>query len=167
MSAVHTPGYEVTREGRVFSLTSNWRGYGKREMQQTPNKDGYPSVRIQVDGKRKRLGVHVLVAHRHLPPCPSPRHQVRHIDGNKLNPHVDNLAWGTAKENADDRERHGRTSRGEAHSAALRNRDSFERPKGVSPHNKGKRMSDEQKLRISAAMRGKPWSEARRAANVR
>ncbi|MGA0525000.1 hypothetical protein ACO2WH_24370, partial [Escherichia coli] len=31
-----------------------------------------------------------------------------------------NLEWGTRKENADDRERHGRTSRGEAHSAAIR-----------------------------------------------
>ena len=26
-----TPGYDVTPDGRVFSLTSNWRGYGIRE----------------------------------------------------------------------------------------------------------------------------------------
>ena len=25
-----TPGYDVTPDGRVFSLTSNWRGYGIR-----------------------------------------------------------------------------------------------------------------------------------------
>ena len=25
-----TPGYEVTPDGRVFSVVSNWRGYGCR-----------------------------------------------------------------------------------------------------------------------------------------
>jgi hypothetical protein len=60
------------------------------------------------------------VAAQFLPERPSPEHEVRHLDGNKDNPHADNLAWGTRKENADDRERHGRTSRGSAHSAAIR-----------------------------------------------
>jgi hypothetical protein len=40
---------------------------------------------------------------------------VRHLDGDHLNSHVSNLAWGTGKDNADDRERHGRTARGERH----------------------------------------------------
>jgi hypothetical protein len=116
----HTPGYEVTRDGHVFSVASNWRGYGRRELNQTPNDDGYPSVRIIVDGKRKRLAVHVLVAREYLPPRPSPRHEVRHLDGTKLNPSAGNLAWGTQKDNADDRERHGRTSRGLRHSEAVK-----------------------------------------------
>lgn len=119
-AAKHTPGYEVTTDGRVFSLKTNWRGYGKREMQQTPNDDGYPSVRILVEGKRKRLAVHVLVARHHLPPRPSPKHEVRHLDGDKTNASANNLAWGTQKENADDRERHGRTSRGTRHSAFIK-----------------------------------------------
>lgn len=119
MSA-HTPGYEVTRDGRVFSGETNWRGYGRREMQQTPNTDGYPSVRIIVDGIRKRIAVHVLVAHHYLPPRPSPQHEVRHLDGNKDNSNADNLAWGTRKDNADDREAHGRTSRGVRHSLAIK-----------------------------------------------
>lgn len=109
MSALkHTPGYEVTREGRVFS-TSNWRGLGRRELVADLNDDGYPSVRLTIGGKRTRYAVHVLVARAHLPSRPSPRHEVRHLDGNKLNPRADNLAWGTRKDNADDRERHGRT----------------------------------------------------------
>ena len=116
----HTPGYDVTRDGRVFSTTTNWRGYGPREMQHTPNYDGYPSVRLLINGKRTRLAVHILVAREHLPPRPSTAHEVRHLDGNKLNPHADNLAWGTAKENAADRERHGRTSRGASRGAAIR-----------------------------------------------
>lgn len=120
-SGAHTPGYIVTREGRVFSIQSNWRGYGEREMRQTPNADGYPSVRLTIGGKRTRLAVHRLVAREYLPPRPTTSHEVRHLDGDKSNPHVENLAWGTVKENADDRERHGRTSRGLSHSIAIRN----------------------------------------------
>lgn len=30
----HTPGYEVTRDGRVFSVASNWRGYGKEILRE-------------------------------------------------------------------------------------------------------------------------------------
>ena len=119
--AKHPPGYEVMPDGRVFSISSNWRGYGRREMKQIPDQDGYPTVRILVDGKRKRFTVHFLVAQAYLPPRPSSGHEVRHLDGNKHNPHVNNLAWGTQKDNADDRERHGRTSRGTKHSAAIRN----------------------------------------------
>jgi hypothetical protein len=115
----HTPGYYTSRDGHVFSVASNWRGYGIREMQQTPNSDGYPSVRLILDGKRKRLAVHRLMASRYLPPRPSPKHELRHLDGNKSNNDWLNLAWGTAKDNADDRERHGRTSKGEQHSAAI------------------------------------------------
>lgn len=116
----HTPGYEITRDGRVFSVSSNWRGYGRREMAQTLNADGYPSVRLVIDGKRTRMSVHKLVARDYLPPRPSMQHEIRHLDGNKLNSRAENLAWGTAKENADDREKHGRTSRGAKHSASIK-----------------------------------------------
>src|SRR5690606_26890186 len=92
----------------------------RRELRQDLNDDGYPSVRITTDGKRTRFAVHVLVAKHHLPPRPSPQHEVRHLDGNRMNPSASNLAWGTRQENADDRETHGRTSRGETHSAAIR-----------------------------------------------
>lgn len=116
----HTPGYRVTADGRVFSFASNWRGYGEREMSQLPHKDGYLSVRLVINGKRKRFLVHRLVAHAFLPPCPSPLHEVRHLDGDKLNNAASNLAWGTRKENAYDREMHGRTSRGLRHSIAIK-----------------------------------------------
>ena len=116
----HWAGYEVTRDGRVFSTASNWRGYGRREMRKTLNASGYPSVRLTLDGKRKRIAVHVLVAIVHLAPRPSLAHEVRHLDGDKMNSAIANLAWGTRKDNADDRERHGRTSRGLRHSAAIK-----------------------------------------------
>lgn len=110
--------YDVCKDGRVFSRT-NWRGLGVRELTQDLNNDGYPSVRLVVEGKRIRMSVHWLVAMMHLPPKPSNDYQIRHLDGNKMNSHVSNLSWGTAKQNADDRERHGKTSRGKIHSRSI------------------------------------------------
>lgn len=124
-NASHTPipgfpGYHVTPWGRVFSVEHNWRGYGIREMHPTLNADGYPSVRLTIDGKRQRIAVHRLVAATYLPPRPSPDHEIRHLDGNKRRPFADNLVWGTAKENAADRDAHGRTSRGSQHAEAIK-----------------------------------------------
>ncbi|MBH9660986.1 HNH endonuclease [Burkholderia multivorans] len=110
--------FEVTHDGRVFSIHTNWRG--RKELTQALNASGYPSVRIFVNGKRKRVTVHSLVAKIYIGPKPGPGYEVRHLDGNKLNPHFSNLEWGTPKQNAEDRERHGRTSRGEKHSLAIR-----------------------------------------------
>ena len=105
-------GYEIGPDGRVWSVGSNWRGYGKREMEQRPDRDGYLYVRLTIDGKRRKYRVHRLVAASFLPGCPSSQHQLRHMDGNKHNNSATNLAWGTAKDNADDRSRHGRTNNG-------------------------------------------------------
>lgn len=109
-------GYEITRDGRVLSVGSNWRGYGKREMKQHIDTDGYMIVRLTTNGnKRKNYRVHTLVASQFLPKK-KPGQQLRHLDGNKQNNKATNLKWGTAKENAADRELHGRTSRGKKHS---------------------------------------------------
>jgi hypothetical protein len=113
-------GYTVDMYGNVYSQR-NWRGYGLRLLDQTPNSDGYASVRLSYpDGSRKRHTVHSMVAAAYLPPCPSCDHEIRHLDGDKTNNAATNLAWGTKKENADDRERHGRTSRGFMHGLAIR-----------------------------------------------
>ena len=77
-----------------------------------------------------------IVAAEYLPPRPSPKHEIRHLDGNKNNAHCDNLAWGTAKENAEDRERHGRTSRGASHSAAIK---ASAQAEGVRAYHKSRR----------------------------
>ncbi len=115
--------YEITEDGRVFSNIHNWRGWGRREMRHTPNADGYPRVRLTICGKRKSIAVHRLVAMAYLPPKPSVKHEIRHIDGNKKNPHKQNLAWGTPKDNAKDRAVHGRTCMGENHPRAKVNQE--------------------------------------------
>lgn len=111
--------YEVSRDGRVFSL-SGWRGVQRRELAQTPNSHGYVRVFVMRDGRKCGLKVHSLVASAFLPPRPTPSHEVRHLNGNRADPSAANLAWGTAAENAADREAHGRTSRGQSHSEAIK-----------------------------------------------
>ena len=134
-----TKGYEITRDGKVFSVATNWRGYGRRQLIPDLNYYGYPSVRLTVDGKRIRYAVHVLVAQEYLPGKPSDKHEIRHIDGNKLNSTVENLAWGTAKDNADDRTRHGRTSCGKLHGEAIKASNHKNRVRRGAEHYQTKR----------------------------
>ncbi|MFE7624277.1 HNH endonuclease [Streptomyces sp. NPDC057509] len=56
--------------------------------------------------------VHRLVLEAFRGPAPEGT-EGAHMDGNKLNNRVDNLAWVTAKVNAQHREQHGTTARGE------------------------------------------------------
>lgn len=111
--------YSVYPDGRVYSHTK-WRGYCARLMRTTLDGDGYPLLRLVLNGERKKYRLHRLLAELFLPPRPSDKHEVRHLDGIRINCWVENLAWGTRAENAADREGHGRTSRGERHSQAIR-----------------------------------------------
>ena len=112
-------GYEVLESGKVIS-TRNWRGMQRRTLAPVLHR-GYLAVRLSApDGKRLRVMVHQLVAHTYRGPRPSPAHQVRHLDGNPLNNHATNLAWGTASENALDRSAHGRAYRPDWNDPAIR-----------------------------------------------
>lgn len=113
------PMYRVTRDGDVFAVGTNWRGLGVRRLRPAPNGHGYATVRmIRSDGRRVRCAIHRLVAAAFLPPRPSPRHQIRHLNADKSDARAVNLAWGTARDNALDRASHGRTAVGEHNGAA-------------------------------------------------
>ena len=102
--------YRITPEGRVFSQSKRkiplvgkgmeFTGTFKvilepeRELTYTLNNRGYYSVGI----KRKTHMVHRLIAKAFLP-NPGNKPFVNHLDGNKLNNHVDNLEWCTVQEN--------------------------------------------------------------------
>ncbi len=110
-------GYEVDAEGLVWS-PGQWRGLGRRPMLPTVDDDGYHRVRLTVDGKRRKVGVHILVCSTFHGPKPTPDAQVRHLDGHPSNNAEWNLTWGTGAENAADREHHGKTYCGERHHSA-------------------------------------------------
>lgn len=106
------PGYSVSADGIVISSR---RRRTPLVLRQTPGTKGYMAVSVATLSGFRSIGVHVLVADAFLGPKSSPKLQVRHLDGDHLNNCVSNLAWGTAKENAADRLRHGRYARGAKH----------------------------------------------------
>lgn len=121
MSGKHTlpAGYYADDSGHIVS-TVPWRGSDLRWLAEHEHK-GYACVRVVTEsGRRERRMVHQVVCHAFHGPRPTPAHEVRHIDGDASNNRPENLCWGTRKQNAADREAHGRTSRGDAHSAAIR-----------------------------------------------
>lgn len=83
--------YVVSNTGRVRREHSV-----KDKIPQERN--GYLSVDLYSDGKRKTKSVHRLVAETFLP-NPDNKPEVNHIDGNKYNNDVSNLEWVSSKEN--------------------------------------------------------------------
>lgn len=102
------PGYAVTRDGRVLSWRTNF-GFRAECRELSPGKDakGYRGLILcATDGTRRSVRVHRLVAESFVPnpmrlPC------VRHLDGNPENNVAENLAWGTYKDNEEDKIAHG------------------------------------------------------------
>lgn len=103
------PDYKASTSGDIVSFVKRT----PHVLHRGHDRDGYPTTTLRSpDGRARKLLIHRLIAAAFLPPRPSPRHEVRHRDGNKENSAPDNLMWGTQKDNADDREEHGRTARG-------------------------------------------------------
>ncbi len=89
--------YEITSDGKVFSLDYNHTGE-RREIRQSL-KRGYPTVGIvNNEGIRKHRPVHRLVAETYIPNTKGKR-EVNHLDGIKANNDVSNLEWCTSSEN--------------------------------------------------------------------
>lgn len=101
-------GYRVGNDGSIWSER---RGSTWRQLKPGPDKDGYPFLTLRRDGKRCKVYPHrlVLLAFVGVPP---PNTQARHLDGNRANPALVNMAWGTVAENMADRESHGNTPHG-------------------------------------------------------
>ena len=86
--------YKVSNYGRIVSLF-----YNKTLLRKTTvNKYGYERIILTKAGERRTFSVHILVA-RAFVPNPDDKPEVNHIDGDKLNNHVNNLVWATKCEN--------------------------------------------------------------------
>lgn len=85
--------YEVSNMGRVRSLFRY-----KKILKPSPDWNGYATVELWKDHKRKRITIHRLVATCF---CENPENKpfVNHLDETKTNNRADNLEWVTHIEN--------------------------------------------------------------------
>ncbi len=90
--------------------------YPERILSQKIHKACYPVVCLCKEGRQFDAFVHRLVAKAFVPGSGV---VVRHLDGDVLNCHFTNLAWGSFRDNEDDKRRHGRTPIGESHVNAV------------------------------------------------
>lgn len=113
------PDYAVSDQGRVKRIKADRCGRGEGKLLLTPvGANGYLVCSLHVEGVQLHRRVHRLVCTTFHGPKPSPKHEVRHLDGDKLNPAAINLAWGTSAENKADSMRRLAHQHGEAHYAA-------------------------------------------------
>ena len=86
-------------DGATYVVTSDGKVYGKKKLLNIrPNSDGYACVTLGQKGRRKRYRVHRLVAEIFLPNNDN-LPEVDHLDGNRMNPSLDNLEWVSHEEN--------------------------------------------------------------------
>ena len=103
--------YEVSDHGRVRSLertTRHGRVRVQRELKLTLNSAGYFRVDLSRDNKQLQRQVHRLVLEAFVGPGDGRRKQACHCNGDRQDNRLTNLRWGTARDNALDRSRHGR-----------------------------------------------------------
>ena len=105
--------YTVSTNGEVESLSRTVKTRNDRTLKVTGRTlkwayaNGYPVVTLRRPGLKTREYVHRLVALAHLP-NPEMHALVRHLDDDRGNPEIGNLAWGSYSDNKADAIRNGR-----------------------------------------------------------
>lgn len=100
------PGYNGMYQVSNFGRARSWKRHqgkpGKRKtpllLKQTPDSPGYLRVSLWKNGNRTDGVIHRLVAELFIP-NPENKDYINHLDGDKHNNHVSNIAWCTASEN--------------------------------------------------------------------
>ena len=111
--------YEVSNYGNVRSLdrfvkTEKKPRKGKILKPRIDSKgSGYRYTNLSYEGKIVKISVHVLVLEAFVCKRPNKFIHARHKDGDRTNPRLDNLEWGTISENMQDKVKHGTAQRGE------------------------------------------------------
>ena len=119
------PAYRISRSGKV---QSRWKrigqGRGKapklvlgetwHDLTCLTDAAGYAVVAL---GRRRRGRIANLLLDAFVGPRPAGQ-ECRHLDGDRSNDSLENLAWGTSAENTEDQRRHGTLIGGERHGMA-------------------------------------------------
>lgn len=108
------PYYEAHPAGRMRTYRSRGRLLrSPRALYPSLDKWGYPQFNVYDGAKWVRWRLHDVIAVTFLGERP-PEHVVRHLDDNKENCRVENLVYGTHRENAADARRNRRVRFGGA-----------------------------------------------------
>lgn len=112
-------GYSVTNDGHIFTHRRRFgrgKGHGggviidwqyQKELNQYNGHGGYLYVSISTNGKQRSIPIHTLLLDAFVGERPI-GNETRHLDGNPLNNALDNLCYGSRKENAQDRIKNGK-----------------------------------------------------------
>jgi hypothetical protein len=98
--------YQVTNDGRVRSLDRPHRKGQMLKPQIDTSRYGHVSYSLCKNGKMRKYGAHQLVLLAFVGQCPEGM-EVRHLNGIAGDNRIENLKYGTPKENSDDAKKHG------------------------------------------------------------
>jgi len=154
----HEGWYEVSSSGKIRRISPNHGAAVGRILRPSTGKNGYPKVRLSKAGKTKTKSVHRLVLEAFSGPCPT-KYEARHLDENKQNSRIENLRWGTRKENYADRVKHGWNQCGSNNVSAKLAWDQVAEIKAASGPQRviAKRLGIS-RANISLIKQGKTWS---------
>lgn len=119
MPVVGSASYAVSDLGRVRRTAYCHASPNGRILKQSKHRDGHRQVTLSDRGRTTTLYVHALVLGAFVGPRPTEKHEGAHGDGDPSNNTLGNLRWATTADNAEDRDRHGRQAKGEAHVRAV------------------------------------------------
>ena len=98
--------YQVTKDGKVRSLDRPHRKGQLLKAQVDTSRYGHVSYSLCKKGVSRKWGAHQLVMLTFVGPCPNGM-EVRHLNGIAGDNRLENLKYGTPKENSADAKRHG------------------------------------------------------------
>jgi hypothetical protein len=150
------PGYLITTNGRV------WSRRACRFLKPIRMGEYQGLVLAAASGKLVKRYLHRLILEIVTGECPTGM-QGRHLDGNKLNNSISNLAWGTPRQNEDDKRRHGTSPAGERNGMARLTWDSVrairaEAASGVRQFELARKYGASP-MAISRVVRRESWTE--------
>lgn len=113
---LYRPPRKTTVKRGTWTIAGRWLTVPEK----SDSSSGYLRACLTLNGFKHSFHIHVFVALAWIGPKPFPKAMVLHKDDNKMNNHVDNLYYGTCRDNAMDAirngkmppilgERHGRT----------------------------------------------------------
>jgi hypothetical protein len=128
MKETQYSGYFVDLKGNLWSskVGNKQKPLNKlRLLKVQTTHDGYKRATLFINGEKIYLPIHRLMLETYV--CPRPEGCVcRHLNGNPSDNRIENLSWGTPRENYDDMKRHGSNQGSKNHNAVLSEKQAAE-----------------------------------------